>query len=70
MLVHRIAGGLHHKNIYAAHILKQLKVNFTVGKALHLGLADLDADVLADSLSQLWVCRAAKQLEALVLAEL
>jgi hypothetical protein len=48
VLVHRIAGGLHHKNIYAAHVLEQLKVDLAVGKTLQLGLADLDADVLAD----------------------
>ena len=48
MLIHRIAGGLHHKNIYAAHVLEELEVNFAVSKALHLGFADLDADILAD----------------------
>ena len=68
VLVHRIAGGLHHEYIRAADILEQLEVNFAVGKALHLGLAQRDADVLADLLRQRAVGRPRKDLEALVFA--
>jgi hypothetical protein len=70
VLVYRIAGRLHHKYIHSAHVLQKLKVDFAVGKTLHLGLADLDADVLADQLSEPGIGCAAEQLEALVLAEL
>ena len=69
MLVHRIAGGLHHKYIYAAHVLEQLEEDLAVGKALQLGFADLDADMLADRVGQLGIRRAAEQLEALVIAQ-
>ena len=51
MLVHRIAGGLHHEDICAANVFKQLEINFAVGEALHLGLAQRDTDVLADLLA-------------------
>ena len=70
VLVHRIAGGLHHKHIHAAHVLEQLEVDFAVGKALNLGLAHRNADVAADLLGQRPVGRAAEELEALVLAQI
>ena len=60
MLVHRVAGGLHHKHIHAAHIFKQLKVDFAVGKALDLGLAHRNADVAANLLGQRPVGRPAE----------
>jgi hypothetical protein len=66
VLVHRIAGGLHHKNISAANVLQQLEVNLAIGKALHLGLTQRHADVLANLLRQSPVCRSGKNLEALV----
>ena len=69
VLVHRIAGGLHHENIHAAHVLKQLEVDLAVGKALQLGLAHRNPDVLADGLGQLGVGGAAEELEAFVLAQ-
>ena len=69
VLVHRIAGGLHHKDIHAAHVLQQLEVDLAVGKALDLGLAHLDADVAADLLGQRPVGRAAEELEPFVLAQ-
>ena len=70
MLVHRIAGGLHHKNIDSAYVLEQLKVNFAVGKSLQLGVADFYPNVLADSLRELGIRCAAEELEALVFARL
>ena len=59
VLVHRIAGGLHHKHIHAAHVLEQLEVHLAVGKALQLGLADRHADVLRRSPQPAadWPCR-------------
>ena len=69
VLVHRIAGGLHHKDIHSAHILEELEVNLAVGKALNLDLAHRNPDVAADLLSQRAVRRAAEELEALVLAQ-
>ena len=69
VLVHRIAGGLHHKHIHSAHVLEKLEVDFAVGKALQLGLAHLDPDVLADLLGQRPVGGAGEELEALVLAQ-
>ena len=70
MLVDGIAGGLHDKDVDAAHVLEQLEVDFAIGKALQLGLADRNADVAADLFSQRPVGRAAEKLEALVLAEI
>ena len=69
MLVHRIAGGLHHKHIYAAHIFEQLEVNFAIREPLQLGVAHLDSDVLADLLSQRAVGRPAEELETAILAQ-
>jgi hypothetical protein len=69
VLVHRIAGGLHHKHIHAAHVLKELEVHFAVGKALNLGFAHRNPDVAADLLGQRAVGGAAEELEALVLAQ-
>ncbi len=59
MLIHRIAGRLHHKNIDAAHIFQQLEVDLAVGEALHLGLAHRNSDVAANLLGQRpdWPCR-------------
>src|ERR1035441_4156373 len=69
MLVHRVAGGLDDKNIDAAHVLQQLKVNFAVGKALHLGFAHLNPNVSGDLLGQRPVGRAAEKFEPFVLAQ-
>ncbi len=52
MLVYRIAGGLHHEDIRAANVFEQLEVNLAVGKTLHPGLAQRNADVLANLLRQ------------------
>ena len=68
VLIHRIAGGLHHKNIHAAHVLEQLKVNLAVGKPLQLHLPHRHADMPRHFLSQPRIRRPGKQLEALVLA--
>ena len=62
MLVHRIAGGLHHENIHAAHIFEQLEVNLAIGKALNLRLTDRYSDVNADFFSQRLVGGAAESL--------
>ncbi len=70
MLIHRIASGLHHKNINSANVLEQLKVHFAIGKSLQLGFTDLDADMLANGLCELGVGRAAEELESLVLAQI
>ena len=69
MLVDRIAGGLHDKDIDAANIFEKLEVDFAIGKALQLGLADRNSDVAADLFSKRTVGRAAEELEAPVLAE-
>ena len=47
-----IAGGLHDKDVDAANVLEQLEVDFAIGEALELGLAQRNADVAADLLSQ------------------
>jgi len=70
VLVHRIAGGLHHKHIYATHVFEQLEVNFAVGKALDLDFAYRNANITADFLSQGPVGCAGEELEALVLAQI
>ena len=70
MLIHRIASGLHHKNINSANVLEQLKVHFAIGKSLQLGFTDFDADMLANGLCELGVGRAAEELESLVLAQI
>ena len=68
MLVHRVAGGLHHEHIHAAHV-QELEV-LAVGKALDLGLAHGDADVAANLLCKRPVGRPAEELEALVFAQI
>ncbi len=44
VLIDGKAGGLNHENVRAAHVFKQLKVDFAVREALHAGFAERDAD--------------------------
>src|SRR5450631_2294897 len=69
ILVNWIACRLNDKYINAANILKQLKVDFTVGKSLQFGLAYFHADMQANFFSKLPVCGAAEYLESPVLAQ-
>ena len=70
MLIHRATRRLNHKNIHAAHVLQQLKINFAIGKPLQLGLAQRHSDKLADLLAQRAIRRPAENLEALVFIQL
>ena len=70
MLIHRIAGGLHHKHVDAADILEKLEVNFSIGKTLQLHLPYRDADMPSYVLGEPRIRRAGKQLETFVFAEL
>ena len=69
VLVHRIAGGLHHKHIHSAHVFEELEVHFAIGKALNFDFAHRNSDVAADLLGQRLISRPAEELEALVLAQ-
>ena len=51
MLIHRPARWLHQKDVHAANVFQQLKINFAIGKTLQLGLAQRHADELADLLA-------------------
>ena len=70
VLVHRIAGGLHHEHVHAANVLEQLEIDFAVGEALQLGLAHRHADVTCRSPRPAAGWPSAEDLEALVLAQL
>ena len=61
---------MHHEDVDAADVLEQLEVDFAIGEALQLGLADGDADVPSDLFGEGAICRAGEELEALVLAQI
>ncbi len=55
MLIDRITCRLHYENVDTANILKQLKINLSIGKALHLGFAQRQSDDVAYLCGQLAV---------------
>ncbi len=48
VLIHGVAGRLHHEDVDSAHVLQKLEVNLAVGEALQLGLAHFHSHVLCD----------------------
>ena len=66
MLVHRTAGRLHHEYIRAAYVLLNLNVTLAVAEPNHLRLPALHAEKLADFIGEMFVRRAAEDLEFLV----
>src|SRR5258708_408914 len=69
VLVHAIACGLHHKDIGAANILKDLNVRLAVRKARHRGFAPRQTEKFADLIRERLVGRATEDLElAIILA--
>ena len=69
VLIHRKTSRLHDKNIHAADVLEQLKVNLSVGKTLQLALAQLHPDMGTNILGQFAVGRTGEDLEPLVFAQ-
>ena len=64
-----LAGGLDHENVAAANGLVDGNGNFAVGEGLHLSVAQLGADLLADVLSQLGVGIAGENLNILTMSK-
>ena len=52
VLIHRKTGRLHDKNIDAADVLEQLKVDLSIGKTLQLAFAQMNTDMGTNILSQ------------------
>jgi hypothetical protein len=69
VLIHRETRWLHDKNIHAADVLEQLKVNLSVGKTLQLAFAQLHPDMGANALGQFAVGGTGEDLEPLVFAQ-
>src|SRR5487761_1785123 len=68
MLVDRIAGRLHDKNVGPANILQKLKVHFSVREPLQAYFAQRHSDKLANLFRQRQVGSSREDLKALVLA--
>src|SRR5439155_3536993 len=52
MVIHRRAGGLHHEDVGAAHVLLNLDVVLAVGETLHLRYRQIEPQVLTNLLGQ------------------
>ena len=63
MLVRRRAGRLNNENVVAPNIFLDPDVSLGIGKRADRGLAKRDADVFADTLRELAIGRAAKDLQ-------
>src|SRR4029077_8561897 len=70
MVVHREATRLDNKNIGAANVLENLKINLAVAEAAQLGFAKRDLQVLADAFREREVRRARENFKAVVVQEL
>jgi hypothetical protein len=68
VLIHRETSGLHDKNIHAADVFEQLKVDLSVSETLQLALAQLYPDMSTNTLGQLAVGRTGEDLEPLIFA--
>jgi hypothetical protein len=64
-----VAARLHYKNICAAHILENLKVNLAVAEAAQQRLAEVHVEIPANALGQHRIRSARKNLESLVVHE-
>ena len=70
MAIDRITARLHDKNIGAAHIFENLKINFTVAKAVKLGFAERHLQMLANALRKREVRSAREDFKAVVVQRL
>jgi hypothetical protein len=66
MAIDRITTRLHNENIVAAHIFENLKINFSITKAVELGFAQRNIQMLADALGKRQIGCSRKNLKAIV----
>ena len=66
MHVHRMASGLHHEHVRAAHVLLNLHVRFAIFKARHQRLPARQAKKIADLVAERLVGGSAEDLESVV----
>ena len=69
MVVHRKAARLDDKNIGAANVFENLKINLAVAEAAQLGFTQRDLQVLADAFREREVRRARENFKAVVVQE-
>ena len=65
MIVDRLTGGLNQENVCSADGFQQADGGFAVGKGLHLCLAEVYPQILADILGELRIGVAAENLDVL-----
>jgi hypothetical protein len=64
--VHRLTGGLHHKDVGPAHVLLNLYVRFTILEARHQSLAARQSKKVADLVAERFIGGSAEYLESVV----
>jgi len=67
VLIHRLAGGLHHKNVCASNVLQYLEINFAIGESCYMRLSARYSKKRADLICQRLICSAAKDLQLLIM---
>src|SRR5437660_12735065 len=66
MTVDRSMARLHDKNVRAANVFQNLKINFAVAEAPQQRLAQRHIQFLANTLRQYWICGPRENLKSVV----
>ena len=70
MAIDRKTAGLHDENIGPAYIFENLKINFSIAKAVKLGFAQRNLQMLADTLCKREIRSARENFKAVVVQRL
>ncbi len=69
MAIDRITARLHDENIGATHVFENLKINFSIAKAVQLSFTERNLQMLADALRKREIRGARENLKAVVVQE-
>ena len=56
VVVGRVAGGLHDKDVFAAHVFLDFHGNFAIAERAHIGIADRQVQVVDHGFGQFGIC--------------